>query len=397
MSTIDPYPLWSYQPLRFLYNVYDALYLTVKLPYWAVISALPNGRPSPQWTFKQAIMSRILRAGFHKKAVIGITETHSLLAGKEVDCFQVIAPFSDDFYLGPLASVARVKPGPVGGTWYPSNMEVIEAKSPSLGTVALHIHGGAFIWGDGRTECSGFLAEIMREEAGVDAVFSIQYRLSAHEGVNPFPAALQDALTAFLYLVRTLEMPPAKIVLVGDSCGATIATGLIRYLGEFGPAFSSEGLQLPCCVILASPMIAPLKTAGPGDLSQSAYATHANFNTDFVPLSTLRWGWQAYAGGAAAVAAAARDPYFTPLGHPFSTPVPLFVSLGEREIFVPENESWVAEMQAVSGNRVILNYEKDALHDTLLLGNVLGFEQSAKKVAAKAAKFIQDSQWKLNI
>jgi hypothetical protein len=70
MKYNNTYPLYSYQPLRLAYKVYDALLLTAKLPGWIVAAAIPALRPLSQWTFKQAITSRILRAGFHNKAVI---------------------------------------------------------------------------------------------------------------------------------------------------------------------------------------------------------------------------------------------------------------------------------------------------------------------------------------
>ncbi|KAH7324217.1 alpha/beta hydrolase fold-3 domain-containing protein [Stachybotrys elegans] len=384
MESAGSYPLWSYQPFRLSYNVYDTLFLTARLPYWIATSAVPSLRPVSQWSFKQTIMSRILRAAFHKMAVIGITETHTLDAGKEGERFEVVQPFPDTDYLGPVAPVAQAKPGAVGGTWYPERFADIKSK-----TVMLHIHGGAFIWGDGRTACSGFLAQIMQDQAETDAVFSIQYRLSAYEGKNPFPAALQDALTGYLYLVRTLQIPPANIVILGDSSGATIASGLIRYLGEYGSKISPEASILPSCAILTSPMIAPLKTAGSGSLNESPYAQHPNFHTDFVPLSTLRWGWCVYAGNTTTVEAAAQNPYFTPLGHPFATKVPIFISIGRREIFLPDNEEWAAQMQEIPGNSIDFTYEDDALHETLLLGNVLGFEESAKTVAKRIGVFIK--------
>jgi acetyl esterase/lipase len=380
MADSNAYPVWSNKPLSLLYEVYSGIGLIVKLPIIAVTAAVPGLRPLPQWTFKQVLMSRILRGAFHKLAVIGVTETHTLKAGKEGDRFQVIEPFQAELYTGPLAAVADIKPITVGGTWFPKK---VEKKAEGLKTIVLHIHGGAFIWGDGRTECAGFAAGIMRENAGADAVFSPQYRLSAWKRTNPFPAALQDALTAYLYLTRTLEIEPSRIVVAGDSCGATIATALVRYLEEFGKELK---LGLPGAAVLASPMIAPLKTHGP----TSPYTSHPNYETDFVPPSTLSWGWQVYAG--IPIEEAVKNPYFSPLGHPFATSVPLFVSVGARELFLPENEDWVAEMKAVPGNNVEFNYEKDALHDTFLLGSVLGFEESAKSVATEAGKFIEKNR-----
>jgi hypothetical protein len=49
-------------------------------------------------------------------------------------------------------------------------------------------------------------------------------------------------------------------------------------------------------------------------------------------------------------------------------------------------------MKGVDGNVVELNYEEGALHDTFLLGAVLGFEESARNTALKAGKFIKRNQ-----
>lgn len=99
--------------------------------------------------------------------------------------------------------------------------------------VVLWIHGGAFVTGDERGSTCGYVASnMLRYSRGVDAVFSVQYRLSGYGGVNPFPAALQDILTAYLYLTATLKIPAGPVVVVGNSSGANAAVAFVRYVGS---------------------------------------------------------------------------------------------------------------------------------------------------------------------
>jgi hypothetical protein len=47
-------------------------------------------------------------------------------------------------------------------------------------------------------------------------VLNVEYRLAEE---NPFPAALLDALSAYVWLVEELQISPDRIVLSGDSGG----------------------------------------------------------------------------------------------------------------------------------------------------------------------------------
>lgn len=76
------------------------------------------------------------------------------------------------------------------------------------------------------------------------------------------------------------------------------------------------------------------------------------------------------------------------MGNPFPTPVPLFVNAGTAELSFELITQWVEEMRGVEGNVVELHNEEDAVHDTFVAGDLLGFEESAWDVAAKVAEFV---------
>jgi epsilon-lactone hydrolase len=113
--------------------------------------------------------------------------------------------------------------------------------SPSAdpGRALLYFHGGGF--------CSGSIVSHRRlvteagRAAGARAV-AVGYRLAPE---HPFPAALDDALTAWNALADQ-GVRPDRIVVAGDSAGGSLAVALIaRLFGERRPG--------PACLWLMSP------------------------------------------------------------------------------------------------------------------------------------------------
>ena len=364
------HPIISYQPLRLLFSVAYVGSIVGRLPLWFLFSFTPFLRPRPGWTAKNAFTLWLSHALIDMRSRIGITETLSLEKGKEGNRFQVAKPAHTDLYQGPL--VSDIKPAAVGGTWFPAPLGSDAASKMTV----LYLHGGAYVQGDGRTDFCGFAGGLLAKNSGADAVFSVQYRLSGYSGLNPFPAALQDALTAYLFLVRQLHIPSRNIVLCGDSAGANLAIALLRYIQEFG-----EDLEIPPprCAGLFSPWVAPF------DIE---HAGSANRRSDYLPTSFLSWGAHAYAGG---LSESTSHPYITPLGHPFATPVPIFINSGSAEIFYDANLRWVNEMNGIRGNAVEFHVEEGSCHDTLLVGDKLGFEMSAQESVLKLKTFISSS------
>lgn len=194
-------------------------------------------------------MSRLVYPFLDAQSRVGITETLTLEPGSEGERFQTLPVPSPDLFKGPLLSTTT-KPAQVGGTWFPKapGNDVASKK------VVLYFHGGAFVQGDGRTAGYGSIAKKFLDTGTADAVFSLQYRLSGLGGLNPFPAALQDALSSYVFLLDTLQIPPAQIILGGDSAGANLAVSLLRYLHEFGSVIHKPN---PKCAILLSPWVEP--------------------------------------------------------------------------------------------------------------------------------------------
>lgn len=103
----------------------------------------------------------------------------------------------------------------------------------------LYLHGGAYVAGNLKYArgFAGMLAEKTRQ-----TVLSAAYRLAPE---NPFPAAVEDALTAYRYLLE-LGYEPRHISFAGESAGG----GLIYCLCL---AIKELGLPLPAALVGISP------------------------------------------------------------------------------------------------------------------------------------------------
>jgi phosphinothricin tripeptide acetyl hydrolase len=105
----------------------------------------------------------------------------------------------------------------------------------------LYLHGGGYVIGSPRSH--RHLAAAIARAAGTRALL-LDYRLAPE---NPFPAALDDAVAAYQWLLAR-GIAPARIVLGGDSAGGglTVATLL---------ALRDRGLPRPAGGVCISPWV----------------------------------------------------------------------------------------------------------------------------------------------
>ena len=106
------------------------------------------------------------------------------------------------------------------------------------GTAVLYLHGGGYIVGS----AYGYrpLVGALVAAAEVDALVP-DYRLAPE---HPFPAALEDALSAYRWLAE--QRGGAGIVLAGDSAGAGLVCSLLLTL-------KAQDLPLPAGAVLLCP------------------------------------------------------------------------------------------------------------------------------------------------
>jgi epsilon-lactone hydrolase len=119
-----------------------------------------------------------------------------------------------------FAPPAEVEVRPVNAGGVPSLLLATEAgPEPTL----LYLHGGGYVMGSafGFRHVAGALAVA----AGTSAVIP-EYRLAPE---HPFPAALEDATSAYLWMLDS-GIDPDQITLAGDSAGGGLAVALMLRL-----------------------------------------------------------------------------------------------------------------------------------------------------------------------
>ncbi|KAM0328886.1 hypothetical protein ACHAQA_005302 [Verticillium albo-atrum] len=362
---------WSNQPLKLLYFLFIVPATLTSLTY-AVASGLFRGlRPDPSWSFKKAALVQLVKDVFLRHlCALRPPAPLSLEPGSEGDRFVVIQPAKEAQITGPVDD-AEIKPAKLGGTWTPALLQ-----QPNSALVVLHFHGGAYVMGDGRDADTGFIAQNLLQNTPCTHVLTPQYRLSNNLG-GRFPAALQDGLSAYSYLLNDVGIPASNIVFSGDSAGANLAIAMLRYIANHG---SQTGLPWPKAALLWSPWVEVASALDPHNME-----SHRNYSTDYLHSAFGNWGAEALT---AFGAISAEDPYLSPVRKPFHIKVPVWVQTCGKEVFYDDNVRFVEGFRGV-GTDIDFYVEDDAPHDVIMMGARIGFEQEAKKCAVKAGEFLK--------
>jgi acetyl esterase/lipase len=374
LSPIKKLFLWLYiilyTPLLLLGVAFDTTFYII-----------PWARPSSKWSINQAVRMRVVKFLLLHWSLTKAGERLHLGQGREKNRFEVAAPRSPKLYRGPLLD-RFIQPAQVGMTWTPARPPPPSLIRPDL-IVALHFHGGAYVIGNGRDEDTGLLAQSLFRHAGFTHVCTPQYRLSSSKGGH-FPAPLQDALTAYLFLIKTKGISAEQIVLSGDSAGANLALALLRYINEHG---KQDELPLPKAVMLWSPWV-DVSAAIEQDMSLSP-----NYKTDYLNKQFGRWGADTISDRGRISPA---SPYLSPLRHPFELErsLPTFVHAGGAEVLCDDIKDFCEKYRKVGWN-AHLHVSDYCPHDLLLLGERIGFGVEANLAAEEARKFLSQAGVKL--
>ena len=120
-------------------------------------------------------------------------------------------------------------------------MEYLKPKQAVTGRVVLQLHGGGYI-GPMKNIYRRFAVKYSELGLGAD-VLTPDYRVAPE---HPFPAALEDAVYAYKWLLNEKKYDPEQIVIAGDSAGGGLALALCLYAKD-------HALPLPAGIITMSP------------------------------------------------------------------------------------------------------------------------------------------------
>jgi|SRR5437764_1185003 len=144
-----------------------------------------------------------------------------------------------------LLALKRIVPNPPRGTRArridAAGVKAVEVATEQSGSdrVILYLHGGGYNYGS-PSHYRDFIWRIAA--AGRARVLCIDYRLAPE---HPFPAAVDDAVTSYRWLLAAGEMP-AQLALVGDSAGGGLVFATLLRLRD-------EGVALPAAAVALSP------------------------------------------------------------------------------------------------------------------------------------------------
>ena len=205
--------------------------------------------------------------------------------------------------------VTEVSAGGVAAHW-------LTAPGTDAGRVLLFLHGGGYELGSLRSD--GELAARLGRASGMRVLFP-EYRLAPE---HPFPAGIDDVLSAWHWLRNDQELSARSLAVAGDSAGGGLTVALLVATRDAGEA-------LPAASVLMSPTV-DLTSSGPSMTERA----------DQDPISTpamLRQFASEYLAGADP-----KTPLASPLFASLSGLPPLLVQVGTADLLLSDSERLAA-------------------------------------------------------
>ena len=182
--------------------------------------------------------------------------------------------------------------------------ELVRADRAGEDTVVLYLHGGGYVIGSPATHRE--LARRLSAASG-SSVLVIDYRLAPE---SPFPAAVEDAVSAYRWLLAQGHTPE-NLSIAGDSAGGGLTVATLVRLKE-------NDVPLPACGVCLSPWV---DMEGIGDsMTSRAHADPMVQRDGLVAMAGV------YLDGADP-----RTPLAAPLYADLSGLPPLLIQVGTRE------------------------------------------------------------------
>jgi acetyl esterase/lipase len=192
---------------------------------------------------------------------------------------------------------------PVRGEW------IIPPGAAGNSAALYYLHGGGYISGSAKTNRPVTVPLARKLER---RVFSLDYRLAPE---NRFPAAVEDAVAGYRWLVST-GVEPRQLSVAGDSAGGGLALALVMALRD-------EGDVLPSCVACLSPWTDMTGSGG-------SIVTNSERDAMFRGEDIGDYATAYLASGTP------RTPLASPLFGEFAGLPPLYLEVGESEVLLDD-------------------------------------------------------------
>ncbi len=215
--------------------------------------------------------------------------------------------------------------------------EKYSVKSKNRNTrILLYLHGGGYFMGSAKAFTA--YVSILCNKLCLHEAYSIDYRLAPE---NPYPAAIDDAYTAYSWLVEEKSIPAENIIIMGESAGGGLALALLHRI-------KTRGLSLPKAAICASAWT---------DLTLSGESIQTKAEEDpFFSVQNIETGAKFYLNGQDP-----KNPEISPLFADFEGFPPVFLQVGSRELLLSDTLS-IAEKMEDHGVSVTLDVQEGMFH-----------------------------------
>lgn len=197
----------------------------------------------------------------------------------------------------------------------------LNSDQDASGNLILYFHGGGYALGSITTH-----RELMARLAVATGsrVVGVNYRLAPED---PYPAAVDDAVTAYRWLLAQ-GIDPERIVIAGDSAGGGLSLAALLRLREAGD-------PLPRAVVLLSPWT---------DLTISGETVASRADADpMISADALKLMSEAYAKGQS------QNPEVSPLCADLSGLPPMLIQVGDAEALLDDSRRLAAAVEEAGG------------------------------------------------
>lgn len=218
------------------------------------------------------------------------------------------------------------------------NAEWIVPEGAAQNKIVMYIHGGGFISGTCHTH--------RMHAAKFSKVFGTKmllfdYRLAPE---HPFPAAVEDCVSAYNWLTGE-GYEPSNIIVMGESAGGTLTLSTLI-------ALKDKGIELPKAAVSISPIT---------DLTCQADSFRTNAKRDVAPMGS----WTVWTGFYIADNDP-HDPWLSPLMADLTGLPPIMIHVGTYEIHLDDARNFAIKAEN-SGVSVTLKIWEGMIHAFPLL------------------------------
>ena len=233
----------------------------------------------------------------------------------------------------PIPTEIEITPVSIPGLPEGLSAEWIMPRGATKEKIIFYTHGGGYVSGscaDHRMHVAKFV-----KDTGIGALL-YEYRLAPE---HPFPAAVEDTLLAYRWLLEQ-GVKPGNIIIVGESAGGGLCLATLLALRD-------QGLVLPVAGVALSPWIDLHNTAG-------SFSSNAKKDISFEGSWTV-WG-KYYAGDCDRT-----HPWMSPIYGDLRGLPPLLIVVGTAEIMLDDARAFARKAQQ-AGTEVTLAEWEDMVH-----------------------------------